>query len=140
MSGVEVLGVVVAASQLLEQGIRVAGAISELYRKVRDVPDSIRQQSVQVEQLIEIAKLIETNSALQTNLISSIIAVCTSEARGLLAILLDLIPTTESFRPEKIWKALVAVNKEKRILAQLAKLEQGKSSLALCIETIDRYS
>jgi len=93
---------------------------------------------VQVEQLIEIAKLIEANPALQTELVSSILSSCTNEAIDLHAILSKVTPKGEDHRPERFWKALVAVSKEKRILAHLAKLEQGKSSLALCIETVDR--
>lgn len=140
MTGVEVLGALAAASQLLQQGTKLAGAIFDLYKKIRDGPESIRQQSVQVEQLIDIAKLIQTNPTLQTEVVSSILSSCINEANDLLAILSKLVPKEETYRPEKIWKAVVAVSKEKRILAHLAKLEQGKSSLALCIETVDRQA
>lgn len=140
MTGLEVFGALVAASQLLEQGTKVASALSNIYGKIRDVPESIRQQSVQVEQLIDIAKLIESNPALQTKLVSSALSSCIHEAKILLAILSRIVPKEEIHRPEKIWKAVVAVSKEKKILARLAKLEQGKSSLILCIETVDRQA
>lgn len=57
MTGFEVLGALAAASALLEQGIKAVGAISSLYSKIRDVPESIGQQCVQIKQLIDIAKL-----------------------------------------------------------------------------------
>ena len=38
------------------------------------------------------------------------------------------------------WKKhLAAVSKEKKLVAHFAKLEQGKSTFALCIEAIDRH-
>lgn len=138
MSGIEVLGVLAAASQLAEQGLKITGAIYDLYKKVRDAPESIRQQSVQVEQLIDIAKLIESNPSLQTDSISSILSSCTNEAKDVLKILQGVTPARETHKLEKRWKALAAVSMQKRILAHFAKLEQGKSTLALCIETIDR--
>ena len=138
MSGVEVLGALAAASQLAEQGLKITGAIYDLYRKVRDAPESIRQQSVQVEQLIDIAKLIKKNPSLQTDPVSSILKSCSNEARDLLHILRGVTPAGGAYRPENIWRALAAVSKEKTIVAHLANLERGKSALALCIETIDR--
>ena len=61
MSGVEVLsflGTLAAASQLVEQSIKVVNFISDLYTKVHDAPESIKEQIVQIEQLVGIATLI----------------------------------------------------------------------------------
>lgn len=138
MSGIEVLGVLAAASQVAEQGLKITGAIYDLYKKVRDAPESIRLQSVQVEQLIDIAKLIKKNPSLQTALVSSILNSCSNDANDLLDILRRVTPADEAYKPDKIWRALAAVSKEKTIIAHLAKLERGKSALVLCIETIDR--
>src|SRR5271168_3074304 len=137
MAGVEVLGALAAASQLTEQSLKIAIIISDLYLKVRDAPESIRKQSVQVEQLIDIAKLIKHNPPLQTALVESILHNCVSEAEKLQEILGKISTAAGDGRVKKLWKALDGVAKEKRILALFAKLEQEKSSLALCIETID---
>ena len=56
MSAIEVLGMLAAASQLAEQGLKIIFAIHDLYKKVRRAPESIRQQSFQVEQPIDKAK------------------------------------------------------------------------------------
>lgn len=128
-----------AASQLAEQGLKITGAMYDLYKKVRDAPESIRQQSVQVEQLIDIAKLIERSPSLQTDSVSSILSSCSNEAKDLLNLLRKVTPARETHKPDQIWKALVAASKEKKIFACFAKLEQWKSTLALCIETIDRH-
>ena len=139
MSGIEVVGVLAAASQLAEQALKVTGAIYDLYKRVRDAPESIRQQSIQLEQLIDIAKLIERSPSLHMDQVSSILSSCSNEANDLLDILRKVTPARENYKPDRIWKALAAVSKEKRINACFAKLEQGKSTLALCIETIDRH-
>ena len=137
MAGVEVLCALAAASQLIEQGLKIGTFISDLYSKVRDAPESIRKQSVQVEQLINIAKLIEHNPSLQIDSVGSILRNCTGEAEKLKEILENISTATGDGKARKLWKALDGVAKEKRILALFANLEREKSSLALCIETID---
>lgn len=137
MAGVEVLGALAAASQLTEQSLKIAIIISDLYSKVHDAPESIRKQSLQVEQLIDIARLIKHNPPLQTALVESILRNCVGEAEKLREILGKISTAAGDGRVRKLWKALGGVVKEKRILALFAKLEQEKSSLALCIETID---
>lgn len=140
MAGVEVLGALAAASQLTKQSLKIAIIISDLYLKVRDAPESIRKQSVQVEQLIDIAKLIKHNPPLQTALVESILRNCVGEAEKLQEILGKISTAAGDGRVKKLWKALDGVAKEKRILALFAKLEQEKSSLALCIGTIDSWA
>jgi hypothetical protein len=130
MAGVEALGALAAASQLTEQSLKIAFIISDLYLK-------IGEQSVQVEQLIDIVRLIKHNPPLQTTLVESILRNCVGEAEKLQEILGKISTAAGDGRVRKLWKALDGVAKEKRILALFAKLEQEKSSLALCIETID---
>lgn len=137
MAGVEVLGALAAASQLAEQGLKIVIFISDLYSKVRDAPESIRKQSVQVEQLINIAKLIEHNPSLQIDSVGSILRNCTGEAEKLKEMLENISTAAGDGKAKKLWKVLDGVAKEKRILALFANLEREKSSLALCIETID---
>jgi hypothetical protein len=53
MSGAEVLGILgglAATSQFAQQSLKVINFISDLDGKVRDAPESIRKQAVQVEQ------------------------------------------------------------------------------------------
>jgi hypothetical protein len=131
------VGVLAAASQLVEQGLKITIFISSLYSKVRDVPESIRKQSVQVKQLIDIARLIENNPPLQTELVRSILCNCIDKAKELQEILANISTTAGDGKVKKLWVALDGVAKEKGILALFADLEREKSSLALCIKTID---
>jgi N-terminal domain on NACHT_NTPase and P-loop NTPases len=136
MAGVEVLGALAAASQLAEQGLRIAVFISELYVKVRDAPESIRRQSIQIQQLIDIAKLIEHTPPLQTTSVESILRNCVGEAEKLQEILGKVSTAAGDGRVKKMWKALDVVAKEKMINILFTRLEREKSSLVLCIETI----
>ena len=132
-----VLGALAAASQLAEQSIKTIRFISDLYAKIRDVPESIKTQVVQVEQLVDIARLIEQTPSLQTDPILSILSSCRSETGKLLDILSKLAELAGDGKVKRLWKAVDGIQKEKKILGHLGKLEQEKSSLALCISTID---
>lgn len=140
MSGAEVLGVlgaVAAASQVAEQCLKIIGFISGIYKAVRDAPESIQKQVVQAEQLLGIATLIEYNVSLQTNPVTSILRSCQQEAEKLLDTLSKISIAASDGKATKLWKALDGTTKEKKILKHLETLEQQKSSLALCIATID---
>jgi hypothetical protein len=133
MAGLEVLGALASAVQLVDACVKVTAFISDL----NDAPEKIRTRIPQIQRLIEIATLIQHNSSLQTPLIGSVLAKCLDDANSLLDILkkLDIEVTTGKF--VKYWKALVSVTKEKQILGICQRLEEGKSSLALCIGSIN---
>src|SRR2546429_665975 len=131
------LGAVAAASQLAQQCVKIGKFISGLYTKVRDAPESIRKQTVQVEQLIDIARLVQHNPSLQTDLVGSILGNCFREAGQLEEELMKISGSAGDGKAKGIWKALVGLTKKEKILAHFARLEQEKSALALCIETID---
>jgi hypothetical protein len=132
-----VLGAVSAASALAEQSIKIIRFLSDLPTKVRDAPASIQNQVVQVQQLVEIARLIEHNPSLQTSGIASILGTCGREAQQLLDVLWKLSVAAEDGRAKKLWKAIDGMKKEKDILAHLDGLEREKSALTLCISSID---
>jgi N-terminal domain on NACHT_NTPase and P-loop NTPases len=133
MSGFEVLSAVAAAAQLAEQGLKIVN----LYFQSRDAPESINKRSVHLEQLIEIARLVENNQPLQTALVESTLRQCLEKATKLREILSKLCAASGDGKAIKWKKTLAGVAKEKEILALLADLEREKSSLMLCISTID---
>jgi hypothetical protein len=131
------LGAVAAASQLVEQCIKISKFITSLYSKVCDAPESIHKQTVQVKQFIAIARLVQHNPSLQTDLVASILGNCFREAEQLGDELRKISVSAEDRTTRKVWKVLVGLTKEEKILALFARLEQEKVALALCIETID---
>lgn len=133
MSGLEIFGAVAAAAQLIEKGIKFVNWCSN----VRDAPESISKHIVQVEHLIEVAKLVEQNQPLQTVTIESALRQCLTKATTLLETLSKNCVNTGDGKFIKWKKAIAGAAKEKEILALLADLEREKSSLSLCISTID---
>lgn len=129
----ELLSALAAASQLAEQVLKIAVFISE----IRDAPESIRKQSVQLQQLIGIARLIENNPSLQTSEVRSVLLSCIGEAKELQEILAEISTAAGDGKVREVWKAVVGRSKEKEILNHLSSIERGKSSLELCIGEIN---
>ena len=123
------------SSQCLKRHWRVYEGEHSL--KSIDAPESIRKKTAQVEQLVAIARLVQHNLSLQTDLVASILGNCFREAGQLGEELKKISVSAGGGRAKSIWKVLVGLTKEEKILAHFARLEQEKSALALCIETID---
>jgi hypothetical protein len=109
---------------LVDACLKVTAFISDLY----DAPEKIRTRIAQIEQLI---------SSLQTPLIDSVLVKCLDDANSLLDILKKLDTDVSAGKVVKYWKVLRGVTKKKRILGICERLEEGKSSLALCIGSIN---
>lgn len=131
------LGAAAAASQLLQQGFQITKFICELYSKIQDAPESIRKQVMQIEQLIDLARLVIQNPSLQTASVASLLNTCVRSAAEVQGLLKKVSVTTKDGQLKKVQKALTAVMKEKEILALFNHLEREKSSLTLCIHEID---
>jgi len=83
MSGLKVLGAVASAVQLADTCLKIATCAVDLFSRIRDAPETIRKRIVAVDQLVEIARLIEHNPSLQTPLIASVLARARAEAEKL---------------------------------------------------------
>lgn len=137
MSGLEALGALSGAAQLVDIGFQIIEFLSNLCVKLHAAPASMRKRLIQVQHLTEIAGLIQENSSLQTTLIGSLLANCKDKANELRKILLNATAKLEAGKAEKYLKALEGVIKEKRVLELFQALEQEKSALILCIASID---
>lgn len=131
----EIVGTVASAVTLASVVLEVITFLRVLPAKILNAPETIRQQALSVEQLVSIAHLIDQNSRFQTPLLKSILGNCRHDAEALRAILAKLV-TQSSLK--KYWKSLPGVTtKESQIHGLLKKLEEGKTSLILCIASID---
>ncbi|KAI9684109.1 MAG: hypothetical protein M1829_003379 [Trizodia sp. TS-e1964] len=137
MSGLEVLGALAGASQLIEQSIKIISLISKICAAVRDAPESIRKLEVQLNQLLHITKVIKDNASLKSDNITAVLLSCQQEANVLLDTLDELLVAAGDGKAKKLWKSVVGVRKETKILGHLEALERHKTSLALAIHTID---
>jgi hypothetical protein len=136
MYGLQVLGALGSAVQLCDTCLKITTSATDLFSGVR-VPETIRKCIAEIEQLIKIARLIERNHSLQTPLIASVLSTCHGDADQLLDILKnnDIQPTAG--KVTEYWKALEGATKEKRILALCERLQEKKSSLTLCIASVN---
>jgi hypothetical protein len=139
MEPLAALGAAAAASQFVDQGLKVTIAISGLYSSMRDAPDTVRHNLFQIEQLVSISKLIIQNPALQTASIQSTLSTSLGEASKLQHSLKKVHVLKAAGRVEHARKAFLAVMKEKGIVQFFANLEREKTALVLCIQEINSY-
>ena len=132
-----VLGAIAAASQIAQQCIDIAKMIASLYSKIHDAPNSIRSQIRLVDQVVAITRLIERNTSLQTDWMASALTTCLETTRQLLDELSKISTSAGDGRVRRVWKGLVGLTVEEKLQGLFAQLEQGKSSLAVYIGTID---
>jgi hypothetical protein len=137
MSGLEVLGILASAVQLADTCLKITISATNLFTRVRGTPETIRKHVAEIEQLVEIARLIEHNPTLQTPLISSVLATCHGDADQLLGIWKKIDTQPTAGKVAKYWKALEGATKEKRILAICERLQQKKNSLTLYIANVN---
>ena len=137
MSGLEVLGAVASAVQLADACLKIATCAVDLFSRVRDAPETIRKRIVAVEQLVEIARLIEHNPSLQTPLIASVLTRARADADQLFEILTKIDAQPSAGKVVKYWKALEGITREKRILAICDRLQENKTLLTLYIASIN---
>ena len=132
MSGIEIVGLLASAGQLVSYSIKITTSLNEIYQRVQDAPKRISQHSIQIKQLISTTKLIQQQQLLQTALVFTHINATLEQAKSLCTILEQLTQDYSRGSIRRYWKILTAT-KEKEILANLDRLEKEKSALILCI-------
>jgi hypothetical protein len=105
--------------------------------KAKEAPDTIRKQTAQVEQLINLARLIIQTPSLQKDSIASVLGTCLRTAEQCLASLKKEFMTDKDGKLKKAQKLFSALLKEKEIGRVFDDLEKEKTSLILCITAID---
>ena len=135
MSGIELLGILASATQLADYSIRIASAISEIYKRVKNAPERIRQYSVQIDELSRTASLIGKHPQLQTDSVHAHLKSTLREAEHLFRVLERVQEVYTRKSVQRYWKSLQGW-KEKEIIATFDRLEQEKTALALSIAVI----
>ena len=132
MSGIEIVGFVASATQLVLYSIKITACLSEISQRVQDAPLKVRQHLDQIGHLISTARLVEEHHLLQTAHVLTHIKATLEQAKSLSAILEQLTKDYSRGSIRRVWKILKAT-KEKEILASFDRLEKEKSALLLCI-------
>ena len=137
MAGLEILGAVASAAQLADICLRITESLSMLCSRVLNAPKSISQRRKHIQQLTEIARLIEHCPSLQINPVMSIVASISHQAQELNDILAKWTADVTDSKIKIHWASLIIAFKEKRIQSICTKLEGEKNTLILCIAGID---
>ena len=132
MSGIELVGLLASASQLVIYSIKITTSLSEIYQRIQDAPLKIKQHSDQIKQLIDTSEFVRQHPLLQTDQVHIHINATLEQAKCLSTVLEQLSKDYTRGSIRRYWKILTA-NKEKEILANFDRLEKEKSALVLSI-------
>ena len=125
----ELVGVVAAAGQFLEQGFRVIQLVKRLKDQVQNAPTKIQEESEKLREFDDLAAKIKATKSLQINEVEKIVkrsALYTSELATILA---NLLPQPDANIGERTWKAVGGLAQEAAIHKLFSKLEIEKNSL-----------
>lgn len=132
MSGIEIVGLLASASQLVVYSIKITTCLADICQRVKDAPLRIEQHSDQIRHLVSIARFVEEHHLLQTAHVQAQINATLEQAKTLLETLEQLTEDYSRGTIRKYWKILRGA-KEKEILANFDRLEKEKTALHLCI-------
>ncbi len=144
---VAVVGMAAAAVQFLDVGGRAFIAFSSLCSNLKRVPKRIRAEFQQIEQVLDLVRMIEadikapnvgsgitlagllsqTHSDAATRLLDNAI----SRAVDLEITLKSLLPAPQESARRKAWRSVISVQREEEILERCRSLEEVKSTIQL---------
>ena len=128
----EVLGVVASVLSLLEYTIKSLGLIS----KLKYAPTAVGNLTEQIEQLEEVIKGIQNDSALNSNRdpLNTILQGCVRDISILQERLHVLTQKLDGGTIKRSWGAVVGVAKEKEFQEAARKIEVHKSTLLIYLQ------
>jgi hypothetical protein len=134
MSGLEVVGAVVNAVQLVGVLKQILAFISQQH----GATERTRAQAAQAENLVDIVTEIHQKPEFQTPTIRSAVNRCLQQAEALLRELKVLTPDNNTKRTAKYRKAWQRSMRNTAIQEIFSSLEREKSTILLCIESINK--
>lgn len=125
----EAIGTTAALLSLLEYSFKALGVVS----KLRDVPKTVQELALQMQQLHQTITAIQANPALNTDTatLEPMLVLCLDDVKMVQTQLSKVTCDLSDGVLGKSRKSLVGVIKEKSIRALCDKLERHKSTLAL---------
>jgi hypothetical protein len=138
MSGVEVLGVVASAVQLVDCVLRISNTLLEISERLHEYPARLHSHVDQVKHLIQAARLAEGNPSLHTPTIHAHVKTTLAAAAELQTTLeriaVDYSQKSWAHRYLKI--ILRGAFEERQLVAKFVNLERQKSDLIFCISVV----
>ena len=133
MSGLEVIGVVASASQLVRYILEIIDYTRTIWAFIKGASCPFQQHREHLESLISVIGTIRQTPFLQTRTVQTHLKALLNRTETLCATLRRYSTDLTRSTIGKIWTALQAHKAEAQILKDLASLERHKSSLLLCI-------
>jgi hypothetical protein len=137
MSGIEILGSVAAAAQLVGLVINIVETLSKIRERVRRAPEQYNEYLVQTHQLLVTSELIQASEALQTEEIKIQLVDAIAEAEKLQSILVIAAQRFARNPVKQTFWRVVKGHEERLISSHFANLLQLKTTLVLSISTIN---
>lgn len=134
MSGLEVLGGLASASQLFQYTSTLVITLYQLYRNVEHSEERYGQYKAQIDQIIQIAKLVQSlEEVLRTEIVTAHIRALLKTTESISGALEEGCVGDISKKWRRCLKAFQWHKAEEAILKGFADLERDKSCLTLCI-------
>ena len=133
MSGIEVIGVIASASQLVRYVLDIIDYTKTVSVLIKCSSYPFQQHKQHLENLVSAVETIRQTPILQTSLIETHLQTLSRTAASLCDTLKPFSRVSQQTALGKIWTAIQAHKAEGQILKDLNILERDKSNLLLCI-------
>ena len=134
MSGLEVIGVVASASQLVRYISEIIHYTQSIWTFIKGASCQFQQYTEDLESLISVVRIIRQTPSLQTHTIEHHLAALLNKTEALSATLRRYSGNPIRSPVSKVLTALQAPKAEAQILKDLDSLERRTIGLLLCIE------
>ena len=126
----EVVGLVAAAGQFVEQSIKIIKLSKALYDKVQDAPEELKGWGQEIEEVQKVVISIENAPALRrSDTAKATIDHCNSVSNELRTLFKELEFEETDALGRKTWKAVGGLAKEPEIRRLFEEIERQKSTL-----------
>lgn len=131
-----ILGAAAASAQLAGQILTLTFNIIDIYGKITEQPIFVRQQTIYIGQVRNMASLVAQNPSLQTVAIHSILQTCFGTLNQLYHRLQSTIVTIDDGSIVRLQKSLLGVVKENEIERLFSDLAREMALLTLAIQDV----
>jgi hypothetical protein len=132
----EVIGLVAAGGQFIEQSTKIIKLSIKVRDKYKDGPKEVASWQHQIESIQKVVENVLQSPSLRTNDVKFTIDQCKSASDSLLKVFEEIqFDETDSFG-QKTWRVALALSKEEEIRTLFIQLEQLKSTLDIHIGII----
>jgi len=133
MAGVEVIGVLASAGQLIHYSFALINSLRAFYERVHTNPERYQRQVDQLTGLVNTVDLIRETESLNTSLISSYLQAILARIQSLDQLLKQCLRDAQARTRIRLWKGLWTAKREDEIQKEFDGLQEIKSSLVLCV-------